>query len=162
MKIIKVNDKSQLKPIEALATEIWHEHYTPIIGKAQVEYMLQKFQSVETMQKQIEESYEYFSITNDDQLIGYLSIQPRDTYLFLSKVYVHSSYRGYGYGQKAFDFVISRAKELNFNKVQLTVNKYNERTIKVYEDYGFKKVKEAVFDIGSGYIMDDFVMEISI
>jgi RimJ/RimL family protein N-acetyltransferase len=58
--------------------------------------------------------------------------------------------------------VISRAKELKYNKVQLTVNKYNQRTIRVYEKYGFIRVKEAVFNIGQGYVMDDFVMELEI
>ena len=33
--------------ISALAGEIWREHYTPIIGAEQVEYMLAKFQTAE-------------------------------------------------------------------------------------------------------------------
>lgn len=157
--ITRITDLNQLQRVETLATEIWHEHYTPIIGAAQVEYMLEKFQSVSAMQKQIDEGYEYYSICQNEALIGYLSIQPREKHLFLSKAYVHNSYRGKGYGQKAFGFVEKRAKELSLNKVQLTVNKYNARTISVYEKYGFKKLKEAIFDIGQGYIMDDFVME---
>lgn len=157
--ITRITDLNQLQRVEALATEIWHEYYTPIIGKAQVEYMLKKFQSVSAMQKQIDEGYEYYSISENGALIGYLSIQPREEHLFLSKAYVHNSYRGKGYGQKAFGFVEKRAKELSLNKVQITVNKYNARTISVYEKYGFKKLKEAIFDIGQGYIMDDFVME---
>jgi RimJ/RimL family protein N-acetyltransferase len=158
----RVTKNNTLKSIEKLATEIWHEHYTPIIGKAQVEYMLDKFQSADAMQKQMDEGYEYYSILINEKLIGYLSIQPRDGHLFLSKAYVHLDYRGNGNGQKAFHFVMQRAKALHLNKIQLTVNKYNLRTINVYEKYGFKKVKEAVFDIGQGYIMDDFVMELEI
>ena len=159
MSIDLITDLNQLQKVEALATEIWHEHYTPIIGKAQVEYMLEKFQSVSAMKKQMDEGYEYYSISENDSLIGYLSIQPRKEHLFLSKAYVHSKYRGFGYGKEAFYFVEIRAKELQLNKVQLTVNKYNSKTISVYEKFGFKKLKEAVFDIGKGYIMDDFVME---
>jgi RimJ/RimL family protein N-acetyltransferase len=162
LEIKRITNQNELKEVESLATEIWHEHYTPIIGNAQVEYMLDKFQSADAMQKQMEEGYEYYSILNKERLIGYLSIQPRDGHLFLSKAYIHVDYRGNGYGQKAFDFVISRAKELKYNKVQLTVNKYNQRTIRVYEKYGFIRVKEAVFNIGQGYVMDDFVMELEI
>ncbi|MGB0430585.1 MAG: GNAT family N-acetyltransferase [Bacteroidia bacterium] len=162
MEVSILKTQTDLFAVEKLATEIWHEHYTPIIGQAQVKYMLGKFQSADAMQKQIDEGYEYYSISNEEKLIGYLSIQPRHGHLFLSKAYVHSDYRGSGYGQKAFDFVTQRAKEFNFNKIQLTVNKYNQRTIHVYEKYGFRKVKEAVFDIGQGYIMDDYVMELEI
>ena len=159
MEIKKAKSQKELDAIEKLAFEIWHEHYTPIIGKEQVEYMLNKFQSVDAMQKQIDEGYEYYSIIEDGVLIGYLTIQPREKHLFLSKAYVLSKYRGLGYGQEAFKFAELRAKQLNLYKVQLTVNKYNSRTISVYEKYGFKKVKEAVFDIGLGYIMDDYIME---
>ena len=52
--IIKiVSNKDQIKAIEALAYEIWYEHYQPIIGTSQVAYMLKKFQSLEAIDEQI-------------------------------------------------------------------------------------------------------------
>ena len=59
----------QLKTIEELAYIIWNEHYTPIIGKAQVDYMLNKFQNVESISKQIEDGYAYFTINYKDNAI---------------------------------------------------------------------------------------------
>ena len=41
----------------------------------------------------------------------------------------------------------------------LTVNKGNTDSIAVYLKSGFVVREEAVFDIGSGYVMDDYVME---
>ena len=37
--------------IAGLARQIWTEHYTPIIGAAQVEYMLGRFQSQSAIKK---------------------------------------------------------------------------------------------------------------
>ncbi|MEG2601476.1 MAG: GNAT family N-acetyltransferase, partial [Carnobacterium sp.] len=54
------------------------------------------------------------------------------------------------------------ACENDLLKIQLTVNKYNDKSIAAYKKMGFVTVKEQVADIGGGYIMDDFVMEYSL
>ena len=41
--IRKAETNEDLQEIAALADVIWHEHFTPIIGKEQVEYMLSRF-----------------------------------------------------------------------------------------------------------------------
>jgi len=53
MLIEKVSDEIQIVTIECLAYEIWNEYFTPIIGKAQVDYMLEKFQSKKVITEQI-------------------------------------------------------------------------------------------------------------
>lgn len=148
-----------LEAIETLAADIWREHYTPIIGSDQVSYMLDKFQSLKAMKKQIAENYLYYGTYIDGQLVGYLGVQPRDGHLFLSKIYFSKTMRGKGLGRKAIDFLVSKARELQLPAIQLTVNKYNSDTITAYEKMGFVKLRAAVFDIGQGYIMDDYVME---
>ncbi len=45
MNIVKVTDPQAVDVVSALAREIWSGHYTPIIGLAQVEYMLGAYQS---------------------------------------------------------------------------------------------------------------------
>ena len=48
-----VTNPDQIKAIVEMAKEIWTEHYTPIIGKDQVDYMLDKFQSNDAISGQI-------------------------------------------------------------------------------------------------------------
>ncbi|HJJ96454.1 MAG TPA: hypothetical protein O0X38_02255 [Methanocorpusculum sp.] len=44
-----------------LATEIWTEHFPPIIGAAQTVYMIKTFQSAEAVRRQItEDGYQYY------------------------------------------------------------------------------------------------------
>ena len=50
-KLAKTN--LDFKTISVLAKNIWTEHYTPIIGLDQVNYMLEKFQSEIAIQNQI-------------------------------------------------------------------------------------------------------------
>ena len=57
MCIEAVSGENQIETIEALAEEIWSEHFTPIIGKAQVDYMLGKFQSKQAICEQINNGF---------------------------------------------------------------------------------------------------------
>jgi ribosomal protein S18 acetylase RimI-like enzyme len=143
-----------------LADEIWHEYYERIIGKAQVDYMLSKFQTENSIAGQINEGYIYYLIKNGrDDYIGYIGVFPDKDSLFLSKIYLKKSFREKGYGRRAMDFVCNIAREKKRPKITLTVNKNNSRAIKAYEAMGFKNKGPRVTDIGSGFIMDDFLFE---
>lgn len=155
----EAKNRSDLDPIETMAKIIWHEHYTPIIGKEQVLYMLDKFQSTNSMFKQVEQGYRYFSIYENKKMLGYLSFEKRVETLFLSKIYLKKEFRGKGRGKEALNFVMQKAGELGCQKVSLTVNRFNLDSIKAYEKAGFINIGETVQDIGEGFIMDDYLME---
>jgi len=156
---IKVVTSQQIEAVEALAKEIWTEHYTPIIGREQVDYMLARFQSARAVSEQLAEGYLYFLIEDAGRSIGYLSVLPKEGELFLSKIYVHSSQRGRGHGSRAVRFVDELAQENGLSRIVLTVNKNNTLAIKAYEAMGFRKIEALVQDIGSGFVMDDYRME---
>ena len=156
--ISEVTKKPDLKAIEELAATIWREHYTPIIGVAQVEYMLQKLQSVDSMSGQIKEGYKYFSIFKDNTLVGYFSFLPERDALFLSKIYIEASQRGKGLSKEALNFIESKATDYQKNAIRLTVNKYNTGSIQAYLKMGFVKTRALVIDIGNGFVMDDYEM----
>lgn len=158
----EVTSEKHLRKVEELANIIWQEHYTPIIGKEQVSYMLEKFQSVETMKKQIDLGYRYFLINDPEISLGYLSFEKREERLFLSKIYVLQDYRGRGIGKLAMKFVMDMARSLDCQTVSLTVNKYNHNAIKAYERVGFVNIKAIVQDIGGGFVMDDYLMELAL
>ena len=162
MHIETVTTKSQIKAIESLAHEIWHEHYTPIIGKAQVDYMLEKFQSVDAIAKQIDNGFLYFLCEHDNAPVGYMSVNIRGEELFLSKIYVASTNRRKGYGREMVAFLEELARKKALNKISLTVNRYNTNSIQMYEKVGFSICGSVTQDIGNGFVMDDYKMEKSI
>ena len=76
--------------------------------------------------------------------------------MFLSKLYISRDYRHRGIGTVAFE----KIKELSGGKnIRLTVNKQNSNSIAAYEKWGFKTIDSVVTDIGSGFVMDDYIME---
>ncbi|WP_196137385.1 GNAT family N-acetyltransferase [Aliikangiella sp. G2MR2-5] len=154
---INLVTKQEAGAISLLAKPIWEEHYIPIIGSAQVEYMLEKFQSESAIQEQIEQGYQYYLVIQDEQPVGYFSVQPRSNTLFLSKFYLDQSTRGKGFGRQMLTFVESLARQSAANKIELTVNKFNP-AYEAYLKMGFENIEAIQIDIGNGYIMDDYRM----
>ncbi len=159
MTFIIVSTENQIEIVAYLAREIWTEHYLPIIGKEQVDYMLGRFQSKSAISEQIRTGALYFLMKEDDEFIGYLAVRPQEEELFLSKIYVKSSRRAKGYGKKAVHYAEGIAHERGLQKVVLTVNKNNASAIRAYEKIGFRNVGSLIQDIGGGFIMDDYKME---
>lgn len=155
---VLANSREHFNAIAKLAKIVWHEHYIPIIGKAQVEYMVAKFQTSEAMQQQASEGYEYYIIKHENENAGYLSIKKNNDDLFLSKIYLLKEFRGKKIGKTAFNFIEQKAKNYQCKTISLTVNKGNTNTIKAYEKSGFKNIEAIVIDIGNGFVMDDYRM----
>lgn len=164
-RMLRISEKEQIEEFAKLAEVIWNEHFTSIIGKEQVDYMLDRFQSVHAVSDQIEnQGYQYYFIEVDGKIAGYTGIHPETETgkLFLSKLYLLKDFRKKGYASMAFDFLKQFCKDNTLDSIYLTVNKYNTDTISVYEAKGFKTVKSQVSDIGNGFVMDDYVMELEI
>ncbi len=157
------NNQDDYDSISHLATIIWNEHYTPIIGKEQVTYMLEKYQSASAIKKAIlNDYYHYLMVYKKNQLIGYSAYYIIGNSLFLSKFYVHKPFRGLKVSSLMMKQIILYAKENKLSSVYLTVNKYNKHSIAIYEHFGFLITKELVTDIGQGYVMDDYQLTLNI
>ena len=156
--IAPVKSTDEILEVARMANIIWREHYIPIIGKPQVDYMLEHFQSAQAMQQQIQKGVFYYIILKGNEKAGYLAFEKQKDVLFLSKIYLLESYRGYGIGKRAMEYVETQAIRMKCNIVTLTVNKYNDRSIKAYSRMGFIKTGGEVTDIGGGFAMDDYRM----
>ena len=59
-KLEAVSTPEQIDLTVRLAKDIWQQHYLSMIGQAQIDYMLDKFQSPSAIQQQINSGYLYF------------------------------------------------------------------------------------------------------
>lgn len=157
MVTIKLVDKVDLGKVASLAKIIWHQHYVPIIGEKQVEYMLNRFYSSEALIQQVNEGQEFYFILVDDVILGFLSISHKsDDVIFIHKFYIDQTQQSKGIGSQVFETL-----KLNFPKAKtyrLTVNRQNFKSINFYFKNGFIIESVEDFNIGDGYFMNDFVM----
>ena len=160
----EVMTDAQTEVTAALADEIWHEFFPSILSAEQIDYMVEKFQSVRAMKEQIgSEGYKYFLLFRGRERVGYIAVRPdKDGRLFLSKLYIKKEHRGKGYAAEVFGFLKKYCRGNGFDSVWLTVNKNNISAVSVYEKRGFKKIGEGVTDIGNGFVMDDFYFQLDV
>lgn len=170
LKTVEKNKDPEIKPVlseeeilslESLAKEIWNQHFVPIIGQEQVDYMLEKFQSSEAIKRQISEGMHYFMVQADGENAGYCAYKIDGNRVFLSKLYVKLEYRGNGLGKLMLENIRQFASENDLKAVYLTVNKHNDDTISIYHHLGFQVIDSVVSDIGGGFVMDDFIMQLT-
>jgi len=157
----RIHTQEQISNVVRLAREIWTDHYTAIIGREQVDYMLDKFQSERGIAAQLADGYEYYTVLHEGENVGYIAIVPDDNArtIMISKIYVRRSRRGHGFGRAMLEFAEDLCRKRHMTSLCLTVNKNNTQAIAWYMRMGFKNVGSVVQDIGTGFVMDDYRME---
>lgn len=157
--IKKVKYYPELRQVAQLADEIWHECFTDIISLGQIDYMVEKFQSLDAMTNQIEtQKYSYLAVYDDEDLCGYIAVKPEDDdRFFLSKLYLRKDKRGKKIATLMMNRVFEEARKYGKKSVYLTVNKNNSHAIDVYKKSGYQIIDSVVTDIGNGYVMDDYI-----
>ena len=149
--------EKDLKLVSNLAAQIWKTHYTPIIGEAQVNYMLKKMYNPQSLLEQIQQkNHIFYLIKVNDKSIGFISVnsEQEDSW-FLNKFYILEDKAATGMGTVAFEKL---KKIIQPKKITLTVNRQNYKSINFYFKNNFTIDHVADFDIGDGYVMNDFVM----
>jgi GNAT superfamily N-acetyltransferase len=158
-KKVDINNEDEIKLLSHLASSIVKEHFDPIVGVAQNDYMIDKFQSVTAITEQLRNGYQYYLVENENAiLIGFVAFYKCKEELHLSKFYLRKEERGKGIAKDMLLFIKHKAREAQISSIVLNVNRNND-AIKAYEKIGFRKIREEMNDIGNGFVMDDFVYQ---
>ena len=145
--------------LRSLADQIWREAYAEMISPEQIAYMLGWMYAAETIRRELAESVVWEIVRLDGTDAGYLSVAfSADGIAKLNKLYLLPAYHGEGRGQTMLAHIFAMATERGAREVRLQVNKDNVRARRAYLRFGFVQIEEAVFDIGGGYVMDDYIM----
>ena len=96
MKLVKLKSED-ISTVQQLAREIWEEHYFPIIGQQQIDYMLDLFYSTEKFKRIGRWSF-WEILYLENEAIGYLVCEVEEENIQLSKLYLKSKVRGKDWG----------------------------------------------------------------
>ncbi len=164
---VPVITDEQIHQLADMAGAIWREYWPTHIGSAQTEYMVQKFQSYEAISRDIaEHSYEYWFVVADqgteaERIVGFTGghNEAETGRFFISKIYLWANERGKHFASQIIAFYEDLCRQRGLRALYLTVNKHNELGIRAYKGKGFKNIDAVKTDIGSGFVMDDYIME---
>lgn len=157
----KVCTQAQIGSVAKIAEPIWHATYDTIVGRDATDYMIDRFQSVEAINRQLEhEGYCYYLMLADGKEAGFVGLVPhKEGKIFLSKLYISPEFRRAGLPRAAFAFVEDLCRAEKLDQIYLTVNKNNTHAIEVYKHFGFYEIDAVVTDIGCGFVMDDYILQ---
>ncbi len=158
-----VSTPADQEALAKLASEIWHEYWPALIGPEQTDYMVENFQSLEAIKRDMaENAYEYWFVVDEaGKTVGYTGghEEPETSRFFISKIYLLAEERGKHYASQVIAFYAALCRDRDLHSMYLTVNKRNELGIRAYLGKGFVTIESVETDIGNGFIMDDYVME---
>lgn len=157
----RVDSPNDIDSVVSLARDIWNEHFSPMIGQAQVDYMLDAFQSASAISEQMRgEGCEYYLVEEAGHNVGYLALvlDQDSCSMQLSKLYLLKAHRGRGLGRWLVERIEAECAARGMKRLWLTVNRNNTDSILFYQRVGFKIDDTVVTDIGAGFVMDDYCM----
>ncbi|MEP0711978.1 GNAT family N-acetyltransferase [Algoriphagus sp.] len=150
--------------VQSIAQRTWPDTFKNILSPTQIEYMLNWMYSLQMLEEQLKDGYQFFLAEENEEKLGFSGIEinnePGKTKIH--KIYILPSAQGKGIGKKLIQLIKEIAIEHNQKSLLLNVNKYNQNAIAFYEYLGFVNIKAEVIDIGNGYVMDDYVFEMGL
>lgn len=159
---IRTIGSSELHLVTELSAQIWPISYKEIITQEQIKYMLNTMYSQQALEQNQSDGHVFLIAELDGKPVGYAGYQPhypRLDFSKLHKLYVLPETQHSGVGGALFNEVVRFSKNQHCNHLILQVNKHNP-ALQFYYKKGMYIQEEAVFDIGHGFVMDDYIMRL--
>ena len=150
--------------IQEIAHKTWPNTYGSILSDEQLDYMLDLMYSDESLLQQLKTKPLFFLAYENDICLGFISCEnnyQNKKVTRLHKIYILPEAQGKGVGNALIEKVVGLAKENQSETISLNVNKFN-KAVSFYKKMGFEVVEEEDLDIGNGFLMEDYKMELKL
>ena len=158
---IRQAGQEEIPIIQHLAGTVYGFAYLSILGKPQVEYMLEKFYSTAALVEQMRQGHHFLISKNQEEDVAFVSyncLDSRQGIFKLQKLYVLPEMQGEGLGAYLVNAVTIRVWQNGGKVLRLNINRYNQAR-GFYEKLSFRVIETVDIPIGEGYFMNDYVME---
>jgi GNAT superfamily N-acetyltransferase len=151
--VVQTASLADIELIRELCMQVWPQTYSSILTEEQLAYMLDWMYSPTSLAQQMKEGATFLLLYQEQTPIGYASYQSLQASHFkLHKLYVLPHVQGKGAG---------RIKGLGAHTLELQVNR-NNKAVGFYQQMGFTIRETADIEIGNGFYMNDYIMQIAL
>lgn len=166
MLVISEISSTEVDRINRLAHLIWPDTFSAILSKEQINYMLNWMYNEDTLAKQIQDGQRFFIVSDSETDLGFIGIEPffpQQNSFKIHKLYVLTQQHKKGLGKLLIHHVLKLMQQhyAEIKSCYLNVNRFNP-AVDFYKYQGFEIVNEEDISIGNGYLMEDFVMKLTI
>jgi len=153
---------SDIPIIKEIAEKAWRPTYDHILTEQQTLYMLDLMYNSSTLENQINGNIEFFMVDLGQETVGYFAVENvNEQIVKLHKLYLDPTQKQKGLGRKIIQYIKDWTLGNQRKSIILNVNK-NNSAVQFYLKIGFIIIEELVLDIGEGYVMDDYVMQLDL
>lgn len=164
MILLRRAKEDEIANISNLAEQIWPQTYSAYISEEQLRFMLDKMYNRGELLSQLQGGHTFLIASENGKDVGFAGfsvIDPHHKGYKLHKLYVLPEMHGKGVGKILINEVVNLAVSNGGRTLQLNVNR-NNNAKDFYLKVGFN-IKETVdLDIGNGFFMNDYIMELPI
>lgn len=151
--------------IQQIAYATWPDTYKTILSEEQIQFMLDWMYNTKTLTEQINNpNYQYWIIQKEGLAVGFLSLEINASQIHtakIHKIYLLPEVQNQGLGKILIEKGLHQAKKAHQKTVQLNVNR-NNSALGFYLKLGFSVLKEEDIPIGKGFLMEDYILEITL
>lgn len=157
---------ADLSEIQTIAGIAFPHTYAPILSQEQIDYMMKWMYSTSSLTKQMQdESTTFFIARTQAKPVGFINIRPDGKDLYhIEKIYILPDFQKKHIGALLFAKAKDYAKQSNNNvhlRIQLNVNRSNP-AVSFYQKIGMHVAETVDKEIGNGFQMNDYIMEIGV
>lgn len=153
---------SDIPLIKEIAEKAWRPTYEHILTEQQTVYMLDLMYNSLTLENQMNDNIAFFMVDLDQETVGYFAVENfNEQFVKLHKLYLDPTKKQIGLGKIIIQYIKDWTLLNQRNSIILNVNK-NNSAVEFYLKMGFLVKEELVLDIGQGYVMDDFMMQLDL
>ncbi len=162
MTVVRKAGIADVPLIRDMAATVWPITYSHILSPGQIRYMMELIYSTSSLQQQVARGHQFIVAYTDETPVAFASYSPKEqnpSIYKLHKIYIMPDRQGKGLGRLLINYVMDDIKPAAC--LQLNVNRHNQ-ALHFYERLGFSIIAEEDIDIGNGFFMNDYVMEMKI
>ena len=149
--------------IQHIAHVTWPLVYGPIVGEAQLAYMLNLIYGTSSLERQMEEGSTFLLVKENNEPNAFAAYFLKSSNIYkLDKLYALPNQQGKGLGKMLINYIIDEIRPLGATALHLNVNRWNTKAQSFYEHLNFKMIEQQDIPIGAGYFMNDYVMELKL
>ncbi len=166
--MIRIATLDDIPAIQQVAYHTWPSAYGGIISEEQIKFMLDLMYSTESLVQQMVKGHQFYLFeavrvqAEMNEILGFASVSNELNGVFkLNKLYINPTAQKTGAGKALLTAVKEYAKQNGGSQLILQVNKQNP-AIEFYKKQGLSVLSEQVFELEHGFVMDDYIMGVSL
>lgn len=160
IKTAEAKTAKEFEIIRSISQSVMHDAYDEKTPDGQIDYMIDRFLSDESILENIaEKQYVYQIIYYNGEVGGYCAYCPAQYYseeytegTYISKLYILEFARG--------KRITSKLLSILRRPIYMSVKRDDAQTINISKHCGFRIVQATTTDLGEGYSTEDFLMKL--